>query len=996
MNKQGQGQEQEQIDNQNDKQSSNENQQNNSNKNMLISSEKVVIPDNNSYNPFKLEEKNQKENSIKEEGNEKVNEDCSSPIVEEHNREIIDINTQSKESEYENEDDAWNSSKERNKEKLKKDLLQENDNDKIESPSSVDSKLIHSDKWGNQENSNIDNWGNNDNDNKINNDTNKEKKSILGDDENKNKEINNDDNKMEIENDKNKNEQINNNENENDNAKMETEDDEIKEDIGPLPLPKDTENIFESYNINENAKDSKMTWFNRDGRKEKDEYAENNIKKILEEHEKLNKRRENKISEMESLEFEMYYVKIFSDEKPKLLTDKKRPKIRFENLNKIPEKLKENIKKLQFDYLTPIQRAIMPYIQYGKDIVCIAETGSGKTLSYLFPIIGQMLIEGVPNNPFISKNKDKDNINKVNENNLKDDKNNENKNNNEDKDENNNDNKNKNEENKDNEKTKRDNFRTNIAYPLCLIITPSRELATQISKESKKLTMYTGIKTVLIIGGEKKNYQNVELSKGCDILVCTPLRLTDFLDNNKINLKMVKYLVLDEADKLLEPDFYEQLKSIFDKLPKRKYRQNLLFSATFNDDVKGIAKYCLNNYYYFSPLLEIPKQIKHEFYHTTTGEQKIEYLLNYLKKDEIKDKSILIFVNSKSDLESLNKILENENIRSCTIHGGKMQADRKKAIRDFSLGYKNVLVSTDITSRGIDFPCIYSVINFDMPNDIHDYIHRIGRTGRLGQNGTAITYIDRIDENNKEKLIKILTNLGKEIPSWINDVESRKKFNNFPEKKEFRGFNKDKKNSDDWDNNDVNKNRNNCNKNYNRNNNRNNKWKKNDDEGWGNNDNDNNKNDDEWGNNDNNNKNKWQKNKNDDGWGNNDNNNKNKWQKNKNDDEWGNNNNKNKWQKNKNDDGWGKNANNNDNDKWRNNGNQKNDSWGDNENNNNNKNEDDGWGSSQDNNRNNNNNSWGNNNNGNGRGRNSKNDNWENNDNDWEITLIKILRTIKI
>ena len=224
---------------------------------------------------------------------------------------------------------------------------------------------------------------------------------------------------------------------------------------------------------------------------------------------KRKKKRENKISEMESLEFEMYYVKIFSDEEPKLLTDKKRPKIRFENLNKIPEKLKENIKKLQFDYLTPIQRAIMPYIQYGKDIVCIAETGSGKTLSYLFPIIGQMLIEGVPNNPFISKNKDKDNINKVNENNLKDDKNNENKNNNEDKDENNNDNKNKNEENKDNEKTKRDNFRTNIAYPLCLIITPSRELATQISKESKKLTMHTGIKTVLIIGGEKKNYQNV-------------------------------------------------------------------------------------------------------------------------------------------------------------------------------------------------------------------------------------------------------------------------------------------------------------------------------------------------------------------------------------------------------------------------------------------------------------------------------------------------------
>ena len=962
-------QKEEQNDNQDNKQSSNENQINNPNNNKLISFQKVDLQDNNSYNPFKSDEKKQKENSIKEVVNEKVNKDYSSAIVEEQNKEIIDIDTPSKESECENEDDDWNSSKE----KLKKDLLQPSDNDKIESPSSLDNKLIHSDEWGNQENSNCDNWGSNDNNNKIINNINEEKKSILGDDENKNKEINNDDNnKMEIENEENKNEEINNNDN--GNNKMETEKDEIREDIGPLPLPKETENTFENYNINKNTKDSEMTWFNRDGRKEKDEYAEIKNKKILEEHEKLNKRRENKISEMESLEFTMYYVKIFSNEEPKLLTDKKRPKIRFDNLNKVPEKLKENIKKLQFDYLTPIQRAIMPYIQFGKDIVCIAETGSGKTLSYLFPIIGQMLINGVPDNPYIPKNKDKDDINKINENDIKNDKNNENENNNEN-DKNveiNNDNNNKNEENKDNEKTKRYSFRTNIAYPLCLIITPSRELALQISKESIKLATDTGIKTVLITGGEKRSFQNVDLSKGCDILVCTPFRLIDFLDKGVINLKMIKYLILDEADKLLKPDFYEQLKCIFDKLPKRKYRQNLLFSATFNDDVKGIAKYCLNNYYYFKPIYEIPKNIELEFYHFTTGNQKIENLLNYLKKDEIKDKSILIFVNSKSDVDSLNKILQDENIRSCSIHGGKIQNDRKKAIRDFSLGYKNVLVSTDLTSRGLDFPCVYCVINFDTPNEIDDYIHRIGRTGRLGQKGKAITYIDTINENFKEELSRILTKSEKEVPSWINDVESKKRFNNFSENKEFKGFNKDRKNNDDWGNDNGNKNRNNLNKN----NNRNNKWKKNDDEGWGSNDNDNNKNNDSWGNNDNSKNNH----KNDDGWGNNDNN-KNKWQNNKNN--------------HKNDDGWGKNGNDNDNDKWMNNGDKNNDSWGDNENNNNNyknnnqtnnrykKNEDDGWGSDQDNNRSNKNNNWGNKNNNNGRGRNSKNDNWGDNDNDW-------------
>ena len=174
--------------------------------------------------------------------------------------------------------------------------------------------------------------------------------------------------------------------------------------------------------------------------------------------------------------------------------------------------------------------------------------------------------------------------------------------------------------------------------------------------------MNTGIKTVSITGGDKKSIQYVELSKGCDILVCTPLRLTDFLISGKINLNLVKYLVLDEAEKLLEPDFFEQLKNIFDKLPKRKFRQNLLFSATFNEDVKGIAKYCLNNYYYFNPLLEAPKQIKHEFYHFMNGLEKIENLINYLKKDEIKDKSIIIFMNSKKDSESLKRALEEENI----------------------------------------------------------------------------------------------------------------------------------------------------------------------------------------------------------------------------------------------------------------------------------------------------------------------------------------------
>ena len=716
----------------------------------LFTFEKVDMQDNSSYNPFSSEEKCPAENSRNNpknfENNKNENEITSSSNIKKNNPEIIDINTPSpsNKSNWENNEEDWNSSNERKKEKLKRDLLAQDNNNssnnnKIfgeDSPSSIKNNEMHIEEW---DNNNSDEWVTKSNGKKIsNNVNNKEKEKII--DLKDIEAINND---KEIKADKNTIVQMT----------VENDNDEgIREEKGPLPDPKATQDAFENFVEEKNKKDNEMTWFNRDGRKKKDEYAENYIKKLMIEHEKLIKRKEDKISELESLEFEMYYVKVNTNEEPKLLHDKKRPRIRFENLNKVPEQLRQNINQLHFDYLTPIQRAIMPYIQVGKDIVCIAETGSGKTLSYLFPIIGQMLIEGVPKNPYITK---KENENNTNNDNKTEDK------------------KNENEEN--NTKGYNNLFRTNIAYPLCLIIVPSRELATQISNESKKLAMNTGIKTVSIIGGEKRNYQYIDLSKGCDILVCTPLRLTDFLNSGKINLKMVKYLILDEAEKMLEPDFYEQLKSIFDKLPKRKYRQNLLFSATFNDDVKGIAKYCLNNYYYFCPLIESPKQIKHEFYHFNNGEEKIGNLLNYLKSDEVKNKSIIIFMNSKKDVDTLYKILTTENMKSCTIHGDKIQADRNKSLREFSLGYKNILISTDLISRGIDFPNVYCVINYDMPNNIDDYIHRIGRTGRLGQKGKAITYVDRIDETSKEKLIQLLKNLDQEVPSWIKLLSVVKK-----------------------------------------------------------------------------------------------------------------------------------------------------------------------------------------------------------------------------
>ena len=191
-------------------------------------------------------------------------------------------------------------------------------------------------------------------------------------------------------------------------------------------------------------------------------------------------------------------------------------------------------------------------------------------------------------------------------------------------------------------------------------------------------------------------------------------------------------------------------------------------------------------------------------------------------------------MNNRTGVDEMLKIFQEENIQACSIHGGKTAVDRNKSIRDFSLGYKKILISTDLISRGLDFPNIYCVINFDVPNCIEDYIHRIGRTGRLGQKGLAISYLDRIDDTSKENLINLLKNLGQEIPSWINDVEYKRRRNYYVE----NYFINDISNRNDNNNNDRNDNNNNKTKiNENKNEwNNNNKTK-------------NNNNDNEWNNN---------------------------------------------------------------------------------------------------------------------------------------------------
>ena len=690
---------------------------------------------------------------------------------------------------------------------------------------------------------------------------------------------------------------------------IEEEDDkDIRQDNGPLPEAKAASDTFELCK-EETDKEKKVTWFNRDGRDNKsDPYIEKEMQQLLKEHETLLQRKENKIEVMESLEFKAYFVKIYSNEPPIELKEEKRPKIRFENMNKLPEQLSKNIKQLKFDYLTPIQRMVMPYIQVGKDIVCVAETGSGKTIAYLFPIIGQMLITGVPENPFLQNTANPEPEEKKDDTIVDIDP-----------------------ENKQNKP--KPIIKNRISFPLSLILVPTRELALQVSKESKKLSFNTGIRTVAIYGGEGKKIQSIELSKGCDIVVATPGRLIDLIEKKLIDLRMVQHLILDEADRMLDQNFYPDLKKIFANIPKRKNRQNLLFSATFDEDIKGLAKYCLNNYYFFTPILESPKQIKHEFLQVFNDNDKINSLKNYLKKDEIKDKSILIFLRTKAGVDELGKILQENGIKCCSIHGDKVQQDRIKSIRDFSSGKMKVLVATDVASRGLDFPNVYCVVNFDLPQNTDDYIHRVGRSGRAGQEGRALTFIDGMDTNNRDRLVKFLENQHQDIPDWLKDIVSDKKFRFFGAGKRKREdndgnnhFNEDNGNNDRGFKKPFSKRRNND-SNSGSNSNWDSSGNNNDNNGGWNSNNNQNKNDNNsssWGNSNDNNS---------GGWGSNDNNNNNS--------SWGSDNNNNNNSKSKSKKGWGSNDNSNNNSGggWGSNDNSNNNSsggWGSNDNSNNN------------------------------------------------------------
>lgn len=285
--------------------------------------------------------------------------------------------------------------------------------------------------------------------------------------------------------------------------------------------------------------------------------------------------------------------------------------------------------------------------------------------------------------------------------------------------------------------------RKNRSAVRSLILTPTRELAAQVEESVKTYSKYLPLKSAVVFGGVSINTQIRKLNSGVDILVATPGRLLDLVGQRAVDLSCVEILVLDEADRMLDMGFIHDIRRIIALLPKK--RQNLLFSATFSDEIRKLA----------AGLLTSPKMIQAEQTQATAdGVSQIIHPVDSKRKRELLSflissqnwKQVLVFTRTKHGADRLSKQLESDGISAAAIHGNKTQGARTKALADFKQESVRVLVATDIAARGLDIHQLPCVVNYDLPNVPEDYVHRIGRTGRAGNEGNAISLVC-IDEH---------------------------------------------------------------------------------------------------------------------------------------------------------------------------------------------------------------------------------------------------------
>jgi len=303
-----------------------------------------------------------------------------------------------------------------------------------------------------------------------------------------------------------------------------------------------------------------------------------------------------------------------------------------------------------------------------------------------------------------------------------------------------------------------------------LVLTPTRELAAQVEESITNYGKNLPLRSTVVFGGVKINPQMMRLRKGVDILVATPGRLLDLYNQNAVRFSQLEILVLDEADRMLDMGFIHDIRKILALLPKK--RQNLLFSATFSNDIRQLAKGIVHNPVEMSvsPRNTTAETVKQWI--CPVDKKQTAALLTQLINDH-QWQQVLVFTRTKRGANQLARHLETEGIQAAAIHGNKSQGARTKALADFKAGSIRILVATDIAARGLDIEQLPQVVNFDLPNVPEDYMHRIGRTGRAGATGQAVSLVsaDEFDQlSDIERLIQQL--LTREVIEGFDPVHS--------------------------------------------------------------------------------------------------------------------------------------------------------------------------------------------------------------------------------
>ena len=382
------------------------------------------------------------------------------------------------------------------------------------------------------------------------------------------------------------------------------------------------------------------------------------------------------------------------------------------------ESLLEAISYMGFETATPIQEKAIPEILQGHDVMACAQTGTGKTAAFILPVL-DMLAD-------------------VNDHSIK-----------------------------------------------TLIIVPTRELAIQIDQQIQGLAYFVGLESIAIYGGgdgSEWNQQKIALTKGADIIVATPGKLISHLNLGYVKLEKIKHLILDEADRMLDMGFHDDIQKIISFLPKQ--RQNLMFSATMPSKIRQLAKKILHKPFEITLSLSKPAEGVLQAAYLTYDHQKSP-LIQTLIAGKKEYKSILIFTSTKKKVSEIVRALQKTEKNVAAISSDLEQTEREEVLAKFRSRSIRVLVATDVLSRGIDIKDINLVINYDVPSDAEDYVHRIGRTARADTTGVALTLINEDDMYKFSKIEKLIENevmkipLPAEIgegPSWSTSSKSRGRY----------------------------------------------------------------------------------------------------------------------------------------------------------------------------------------------------------------------------